>query len=83
MVKFDEASMRARQAELKAEIAAIRAVTDPMRAERDRYSQETSAKLKSMDESIREAERPLFDLQNEAGIIAKALGGKSLNVIGR
>jgi hypothetical protein len=79
MAKFTETALRERQAELKAEIAAALAVTVPMRAERDRLSQENDRKLSEMAEALRVAEAPLFELQNEAGMLAKVLGGKMLS----
>lgn len=79
MQKFTPEAMRSRQAEIKAEISAIKAKTVPMREEYDRYSQETTRKLREMAESLKAAEAPLFELQNEAGLIAKALGGKAMS----
>lgn len=80
MAVFTEEALRARQAEVKAEIAEIEAVTGPMRAERDALVQEAEIKRRAMDEKLKEAEAPLFDLKREQAMIARALGAKSVRI---
>lgn len=76
---FTEENLRARQKELKEELKAIEATTVPMREARDKFVQEHDVKLQEMNKALREAEAPLFELKQEAGMIAKALGGKALS----
>jgi hypothetical protein len=78
--KFSPENLRERQAELKAEIKKIQAKTVPLRAERDKFVQESSARIAQMDKRLKKEEAPLVDLQNEAGVIAKALGGQALSI---
>ena len=78
-MKFTEEAMRVRLDEVVAEIATIKSVTDPMRKQRDLLVQQTSAQIAVLDAELQAAEAPLFDLQNERSMIAKALGGRSLS----
>jgi hypothetical protein len=79
MASITEEALRKRQAELKDEISKVEAVSGPLREARDAYSLEADAKLKDMAEKMHSAEASLFELKKEAGMIARALGGKSLN----
>ncbi len=74
---FDKDSMIKRFHELGAKREAIKAASNPLRAKRDAYAAESDATLRAMDDQIREAERGLFEIEQERAIIARALGGKT------
>jgi hypothetical protein len=77
--KFTPEALAERQKELKAEIGKITAITGPKRAARDKHVQEADAKRKAMNAELKALEGPLAELHREAAMIAKALGGKSMN----
>lgn len=79
-MKFTSDAVRERADAVRNEIAAIEAVTVPMRDEYDRYCAEVDTKRREMATKLREAEAPLFDLKNELSLLTKALGGKSMSV---
>lgn len=80
MAAITENDLRARQAEIKAEIAAIEASTVPMRQARDAFIAKHQEERAVMDAALREAEAPLLALRSEAAMLARALGGKRLSV---
>ena len=63
----------------RAERETILAKSGPLRANRDELSQRTDKKLREMAEEIKEVEAGLYELDCEAGKIARALGGKTGN----
>lgn len=74
---LSEDAMRRRFHQNRAERAAILARSAPLREERDRIQAEADARIRALNAQIREAETGLFDLDNEAGRLARALGGKT------
>ena len=77
MVEFSTDAMRARFKANRAEREAILAKSGPLRATRDQLDQEHRAKINGLDAEIKAAEAGLFDLDNEAGALVRALGGKT------
>ena len=71
--------LRERAAELKQEIDAKRAAAEPLRAARDKVVNDARAAEMELNAKIREAEAGLFELCNEQGAVAKALGGRSMS----
>jgi hypothetical protein len=69
--------LRARFAELAADREAVMNATAPLRAERDDLSADTAARVARIDAQIAELTEGLFDADNEAAMIARALGGKT------
>lgn len=69
--------MRARFHELGVQREAILAEAGPIRAERDRLSQEHEALMASMFEQIKAAEAGLFEIDMARGQIAESLGGRT------
>lgn len=76
---FTIKNLQTRMAEVKEEIAAIMAKAGPLREARDAWSAEADRKRQEMNAEIKAVEAGLFDLRQEEAMIAKALGGKSLN----
>jgi uncharacterized coiled-coil DUF342 family protein len=74
---FAPDKLRARFAELSEKRDRIRAKADPLREERDSFVQANAAKEAAMNAAIRKAEEGLFELDQEAATIARALGGKT------
>ena len=77
-MKITKSDMQNRLKEATAEIEAIKASTVPLREERDKFIQEMRAKKAEYDAKLREMEKPLFDLQNEIGMLHRALGARIL-----
>ncbi|MGE0154813.1 MAG: hypothetical protein AB7R90_19505 [Reyranellaceae bacterium] len=79
--KYTPEAMRARLAELDAEAAAIEKQAAPLRRQRAAL-REKMAPLEAEERALvahyREIEKPLFDIDQERAIIARALGGKAL-----
>jgi len=72
--------MRARFAELRQQIAAIEAVSAPLRAQRDAIMAEAQAiadTAKPLDLQILSAEAGLYDAKNEMAMLSRALGGQT------
>lgn len=72
--------LRKRFHEATAEANAIRATSSPLRETRDALAKQVhalEAQMAALAEQIREAEKGLFDLDNERGTINRALGGKT------
>jgi hypothetical protein len=74
---FTPEAMRARFHELKAQREAIKAVSDPIRAERDAHVQAARAKEDELTAALKAAEEGLFDLDMEMAALARALNGKT------
>ena len=71
------ASIRARFAELGAKREEILAASGPIRAERDKLLQETEKAEEALNVKIREAEKGLYELDVERGMLARAIGGRT------
>lgn len=69
--------LRARFAELQTLRASIVAASEPKRKERDAIVAESTAALAPIDADIKRIEAELFDLDQEAALIARALGGRT------
>jgi hypothetical protein len=71
--------MRKRFHDLAREIAAIEGSTEPMRAKRDKFVNESDAKAKAMAAEYLAIEKPLVELKNEHAALARALGFRTGN----
>lgn len=72
--------MRARFAELQAQIAAIEAVSTPLRDQRDaivRQAQALADTAKPLEAQIVTAEAGLYEAKNELASLSRALNGKT------
>lgn len=74
---FSPDRMRARFAELAWLAADKRAKAAPLRRARDEFVRANEAKEARMNAAIARAEAGLFDLDQEAAMIARALGGRT------
>ena len=74
---FDPGTMRKRFKELEAEREAILAKSAPLRAKRDQAVALYESVVKPIEAQIREADAGLFEIDNERGMIARALTGKT------
>jgi len=74
---FDPDALRARFRELTEKSQAIRAVSVPLRERRDAMVADHEAKMAPLQREIREIEAPLFDVEQERAMIARALNGKT------
>ena len=74
---FSPDNMRARFATLGKQRDAILAQTQGLRAERDALVNLNAARIRDLEKQVAEIEAPLFDLDNERGLLARALGGKT------
>jgi len=74
---FNIASARARFHELKAQRDELRAISAPLRAERDRIEAEATARVRDIDSQIRAAEQALPSIKEELAFLCRALGGKT------
>ena len=78
--------MRARFAELREQIAAIEAVSTPLRAQRDAIHAEAQAiaeAARPLDLQILTAEAGLYEAKNEMALLSRALGGRTAAVGGQ
>jgi uncharacterized coiled-coil DUF342 family protein len=76
-MKFEPKAMRDRFAELGKQRDAILAKSTPLREKRDAHvnqARETEAK---MNTAIKKVEVDLFDIDQERGMLVRALGGKT------
>jgi predicted nucleic acid-binding Zn-ribbon protein len=55
----------------------IHDAAEPLRAERDRISQEADRKLKELSQQIKEAEKDLFEIDQQRAALCRALGGRT------
>jgi len=74
---FDSKTMQARFHALTAQRAEIAAKADPLRAKRDAAVAAHDAIVKPIENEIRAIEAPLFEIDRERALIARALGGKT------
>lgn len=75
MNKLTPSGMRKRFHLASIQVDAIRAKSSPIRAERDALARETDARLKALNDQIKAIEAPLYDLDMERGMCARALAG--------
>jgi len=76
-MEFSEDNMRKRFHENRDQRDAILAESVPLREERDRLIHQNKDKIDELNAKIKEIEAPLFDLDNEAGGLVRALKGKT------
>jgi hypothetical protein len=78
---LNEDQMRKRFHENRAEREAMLARSAPLRDERDKFVQEYEPRIRELNQQIKtieqEASPSLFDLDREAGMIVRALNGKT------
>ena len=74
---FDPETMRKRFRDLAAQKEAMRAAADPLRAERDAATAACDAIVKPLEQKLRQIEAPLFAIDQERAVIARALSGKT------
>jgi hypothetical protein len=74
---FDPDTMRARFRELTAKRSEIMAVSAPLRAKRDEASAAYEAVARPLESQVREIEAPLYGIEQERAVIARALSGKT------
>lgn len=74
---LDPDALRARFRELTGKSQAIRAVAVPLRDRRDAMVADHEAKLAPIQREIREIEAPLYEIEQERAMIARALNGKT------
>jgi hypothetical protein len=77
MTQFTQDSMRARLQTLNKAREKILAKSTPVRAARDAFVAEMTAREAEMNTAVREAEAGLFDIDMERGLLTRALGGKT------
>lgn len=74
---FDPDTMRARFRELAAKRAEILAVSAPLRAKRDEATAVYEAVVRPIEAQVKQIEAPLFAIDQERAVIARALSGKT------
>lgn len=78
MVDFSRPDdLRARFAELANMREGIQAQSAPLREQRDTLAAEAQAATAALDQQIGAIEADLFDINQEAALIARALGGRT------
>lgn len=77
MIQFSREEMQKRFHANRAERVKILSKSGPIREERDRLEQAHSAKIAVLNKQIKESEQGLFELDNEAGMLCRALNGKT------
>ncbi len=56
---------------------AIKKVADPIRAKRDKHVQDARAKEADLNAKIKEAERGLFEIDQERAVLCRFLNGQT------
>jgi hypothetical protein len=74
---YDPETMRARFWALFREGEMIRASAAPKRADRDQKIAEHERTIAALNAEIKQIEAPLYDIEQERAVIARALGGKT------
>ena len=74
---FDPDTMRARFHELTVKRADVLAVSAPLRAKRDEATAAYEAVVRPIEAQVRQIEAPLYGIDQERAVIARALGGKT------
>lgn len=64
---------------LRAERAAILALSGPLRAERDRLQNAYVTEIAALDEKIRALEEPMLQIDRDTAAVARGLGGHAMN----
>ena len=82
MTVFSPENLRKRFAELTDKAAGIRKVSDPLRAKRDAHVQKAREGEDKMNADIKAAEKGLFEIEQERGMIVRALDGKTSAGVG-
>lgn len=77
ILMFDTHTMRRRFHDLTKQAADIRVKGDPLRAERDALLASVAGRVAELEKQIKAIEAPLYDLEQERALIARALGGKT------
>lgn len=67
--------------ELTAEAAKIRERSTPLREKRDKLLASIALEVQQLEKEIREIEAPLYDIENRRGELARALRGKTGEVV--
>lgn len=84
MDKLTPSGMRKRFHLASIQVDAVRSKSAPLRAERDALVKDTDAKLRALEAQIKALEAPLYDLDMERGMCARALaGGNGASRMGR
>lgn len=78
---LNPSALRARFAILAADRAAIIAASTPLREERDEIARDAAERIAPLDDQIRDVEAGLFELDQEAALISRALGGRTGNPV--
>jgi len=73
-MSFTKDNLKARYLELAEARAGVRAVSAPLRAERDALVAAWQPRERELSAAIKSAEADLYDIDQEAALIAKALG---------
>ena len=74
---FDPAAMRARFHDLTKQSGEIRKAAEPLRTARDEALASIVSRVKELETEIKRIEAPLFALEQERAMIARALSGKT------
>lgn len=74
---FDPNTMRDRFRVLAEQKASIEQTLAPLQAKRDELRQAYDAQVRPLEEQIKAASAPLFNIDQERAVIARALAGKT------
>lgn len=70
-------ALRARFNELGMDRAAILATSTPLREQRDKLVRDVTTQAATLEAQVKTIEAPLFDLDQERAMLARALGGRT------
>lgn len=76
-MSFTKDGLKARYLELNKLRTKIKAKSDPLRAERDALVADYQPRERKLHGAIKAAEQGLYDIDQEAALIAKALGNET------
>lgn len=74
-MKFEPDKMRERFKALSDQRASILEASSPLREKRDKLLAKQQREVEELNNNIRTAERELYDIDVELGMISRALGG--------
>lgn len=74
---YSPEAMRAKFWELTRAAEEIRSRSLPLRAERDKIIADTAPRLKKLEREYKDIEAPLYEIERERALLARALGGKT------
>ena len=77
MAKITEKALQARFAEISDLVTKIEAKSGAIRQKRDRHVNDARERENKLNDEIRDAEKDLFDLKSEQGMIVRALKGRA------